>query len=660
MYIQFTTGFVAMARRYPFQGQFGIHETELTKVIGSGDFKAAEEIIESTTDPTVLDEGRYENIPLHMVLNNNHYFKKCRNLRLAQLLVQKGASPNRRIPYGDMEGASPSPFEELVVYYEVLKAHATGVSDTLCEELEMFFETDELILEFLTNTVDLDNTKCLPNLENVKKLIEQTSELIDIFLRYGGDPNVLTTFDHKSLFHWVVEHDVDLAKRFLETCRVNVNLSDVHGSTPFMDSILINTPENSLSLYEAMCDTTEFLDIDTCDCSGETALFRAVFAGAIEIANKLCKDGARFETEVCLSLVPVSTLSVCRELRESDGVLHASLIEKVSPMTTPLLAPLLADSPVRLRYASVSIQDSSSKLFHPHKHLADKIISAAISPLIDIGCFSHPVVASEVISVLDDKNLDYIMDGDVSPIDLLTLMFGQVSAGLRQLCVRTIFDHSFMASQGTDKTWHKSVPIFCNNCFEGRITKKKTKELVESLGLPQPFQIFFDIEADKYQMCSFTMSYQCTECDRACSASEESFIDEDDTDSDLSYADSDSLLFFSSDISEESSEEFDDLSDEDLSGSDEDVEEVLKNDEGKKQETTELKKIKYEPNSSTSESDNMRVVVETFCEDLAEGVAQDHPAVCCDKYQRFTDESTTTTASPENLTASDSISDSLC
>lgn len=106
------------------------------------------------------------------------------------------------------------------------------------------------------------------------------------------------------------------------------------------------------------------------------------------------------------------------------------------------------------------------------------------------------------------------------------------------------------------------------------------------------------------------------------------------------------------------------MSDEDLSGSEEDVdvEDELKATEENKEDASKLKKIKYkqEHSGSGSESENMRVVVETFCEDLAEGVAQDHPNVCCDKYQRLDDESTTTTESQENLTASDSISDSLC
>lgn len=654
------------SRRQPFQGQIGMHGTPLTTVISCGEFKAAEQIIESTSDASYLNDGRYENIPLHMVLSNNTYAKSCRNLKLARLLVQKGANPNLRIPYGELDMASPSPFEELVVYHEALKSYVAGVSDVLLEELEMYFETEDLKLEFLTNTVDLDNERCVPNLESCKKLIEQTSDLIDIFLRYGSDPSVLTTFSHKSLFHWVIEHeDIDLAKRFLDTCRVNLNLCDLHGSTPLMDTILRNSPENSLTIYEAMCDTADTVDINACDCCGETALFRAVFAGATEMAVRLCEDGAYLRTVVCLSQVPMST---CREPRDSARLIYSGLLlDGVSPMTTPFLASLLADSLVRLRYSHVSTQDSSSDIFHPHKHLLDKIISASVSPLVDHGCFSNEIVASEVKTLLESA--DYYILGQVNPTDLLTLMFGQVSCGLRQLCVRTIFDHSLMVSQVTSKLWPKEPPsVFCNHSCERAVTKGKMEELVKILGLPQPFQIFFDIEAVKYLCCGLIMSHRTMECDQACSASEESLFDDDDDDSESSsyefssvYADSDSLLFFSSDISEESSEEVDDLSDEDLSGSEEDVEDELKIEETK-EEACKLKKIKYKQDSSGSgsESENMRVVVETFCEDLAEGVAQDHPNVCCDKYQRLDDESTSTTESRENLTASDSISDSLC
>lgn len=654
-------------RRYPFQGQFGIHETPLTTVISYGEFKAAEQIIEATSDPTFLNDGRYENIPLHMVLTNNHYTKRCRNLKLARLLVQKGASPNLRIPYGDMDGASPSPFEELVVYYEVLRAYVAGDFDGLCEELEMYFENEDSKVEFLTNTVDLDNTKCLPDVENIHKLVEQTSELIDVFLYYGSDPSVLTTFAQKSLFHWVIEHeDIGLAKRFLDTSRVNLNLRDVHGSSPLMDAILRNKPENALALYETMCETADGVDINSSDCCGETALFRAVFAGATELATRLCKDGAKLRTLVCLSQVPVTS---CHEPKTSGGMLFSSLLDEPDPMTTPLLASLLADSPVRLRYAQVSTHDCISKAFQPHKHLTDKIIMSSVSPLIDVGCFNNLTIATDVMSLLKRTSFEYLQSADVNPTDLLALMFGQVSAGLRQLCVRTIFDCSVSFSQVTDQTWLKTEPhVFCPSwCCERGITTDRVKELMEMLGLPLSLQIFFDIEAAKYQVCRVIMNHGSMECDQACSASEESIYDDDDAESYGSefssvYADSDSLLFFSSDISEESSEEVDDLSEEDLSGYEEgdvDTENGTKEEVAGK-EKPELKKIKYEQESSTSESENVRAVVETFCEDLAEGVAQEVPAVCCDKYQRLTDESTTTTDSPENLTASNSRSDSLC
>ncbi|XP_042240289.1 uncharacterized protein LOC121878263 [Homarus americanus] len=389
-------------RRNHFQGQIGINDTSLTIAIENKNFEAAEMIIEATVDPSFLNDGPYENIPLHMVLTNNHHIDQSRNLKIAKMLVQKGANPNLRIPYGDMDRASPSPFEELVVYYEVLKSYVDGNSEIFCEELDMYFELEENKLEFLTDTVDFDGEKCMPNIESCHKLIKQTSDLIDVFLEYGSDPNVITTFAHKTLFHWVTEHeDIVLAKRFLDSCRVNLNLCDVHGNSPLMDTILRNDPENSLCLYEAMCDTVDFIDVNTRNCCGETALFRAVFVGAVDIASRLCEYGAQTKTNVCLSKISVSVSF------PGDCLLCAGyFVQQVPFLTTPLLAPLLADAPIRLRYAHVSSQDTVStqdcrtKITCPHKHLIDKIISSSIAPLIDLGCFNNQTVATEIISLL--------------------------------------------------------------------------------------------------------------------------------------------------------------------------------------------------------------------------------------------------------------------
>ncbi|XP_045615341.1 uncharacterized protein [Procambarus clarkii] len=652
-------------RRNQFQGQFGINETPLTVAIECGNFKDAEEIIQATSDPSFLNDGQYERFPLHMVLTNNHYHtEQSRNLKIAKLLVQKGANPNLRIPYEDLDRASPSPFEELVVYHEVLKSYVDGNSEILCEELNMYFELEEIKLEFITNTIDFEGTKCMPNIESCNKLVKQTSDLIDVFLEYGSDPNVITTFAHKTLFHWVIEHeDIVLAKCFLNTCRVNLNLCDIHGTSPLMDAILRNDPVNSLHLYNVMCDTVDFIDVNMHNCCGETALFRAVFVGAVDLATRLCKYGAHTQTNVSLSQVPVTYPSKC-------FFCSSSHIQQVPILSTPLLAPLLADAPTRLRYTHVSSQDFDIKIVRPHKHLIDKIISSSISPLIDTGCLNNQTVASEVTPLLSLSNFVHLKDGRIQPTDLITLMFGQVSAGLRQLCIRSLFDYVFMVSDIPRKTWPDLVlHELCIKDCKGALMESYMIELIELLGLPQSFKIFFEIEAAKYQISKLIMGLQSVDCDQACSASDESMFDEDDDDN-VSYDTSlfssdygDSLLLFSSDmLSEESSEEVEDLSEEDFSGSEEDEKEK-KTEETKKVnvEASAHRKIKCELESSSScASDDIRVVVESLCEDVAEDVAHHaHSLECCENYQRFKDESTVSSVSDADLTVSEPLSETL-
>ncbi|KAK8744262.1 hypothetical protein OTU49_000706 [Cherax quadricarinatus] len=654
-------------RRNLFQGQFGINETPLTIAIEYGNFKDAEDIIQAISDPSFLNDGQYENIPLHMVLTNNHHHTdQSRNLKIAKLLVQKGANPNLRIPYEDLDRASPSPFEELVVYHEVLKSYVDGNSEILCEELNMYFELEEIKLEFITNTVDFEGAKCMPTIESCHKLIKQTSDLIDVFLEYGSDPNVVTTFAHKTLFHWVIEHeDIELAKRFLDTCRVNLNLCDIHGNSPLMDAILRNDCEKSLSLYEAMCDTVDFIDVNMHNCCGETALFRAAFVGAIDLASRLCEYGAQIQTNVSLSQVPITYPFQCLGC-------SSSRIQHILHLSTPLLAPLLADAPTRLRYTHVSSQDFEAEISRPHKHLIDKIVSSSVSPLIDKGCFNNQAVASEVTSLLSLSNFERLRDGRIQPTDLILLMFGQVSAGLRQLCIRSLFDYVFMVSEIPKKTWPNLVlHDLCIKDCKGALMESYMTDLIELLGLPQSFTIFFEIEAAKYQICKLIMGLQSVDCDQACSASEGSMFDDDDDDDDdddgESYSTSifssdygDSLLFFSSDmLSEESSEEVEDLSEESFSQSDEDEKE--KGSDGTKRvngEASARRKLKCDL-SSSCESEDIRVVVESLCEDVAENVAHhEHSLECCENYQRFKDESTVSTVSDGELTVSEPLSDS--
>ncbi|KAK7074545.1 hypothetical protein SK128_018986 [Halocaridina rubra] len=595
-----------MAARRQFQGQFGINETPLTIAIESGNFGLAEEIILSTSDMSYLND--------------------------------------------DFE-RSPSPFEELVICYEILKYFVKGISDVLCDELEMYLSKEEVLDKIVNNTVDVDGRFCTPNMYDCERLIEQTSMLIDVFLECGGDPNVVTTFGHKTLFHWIVEHDLELSDRFLRTSRVNINLCDVHGNSPLMDAILKNEMEDSIHLYEAFCEVVDPLDVNSHNCVGETALFRANFVGATEVSLKLCGQGAKVDSATCVSQVPVLYSKECEKC--------ASHIQyQIFYLPSPLLASLLSDAPSRLRYSHVASYESDYSTSAPHKHLIDKLVMSSISPIIDHSILKTHLLSENICSVsslLEYSNFHHLRDGRISLGDLVNLMFGQLSAGLRQLCIRKIFDHVLVVSDIRKKQWPTIVwQNICIKDCKGALNEGHMSDLVEMLGLPQSFKIFFEIEAAKYQLCKIVMSLQCLECQQACSESDISMYDEEEEEddslypSDLSSDPNGSILFSSDILSEESSEEVDDLSDADLS------------DSGDEQEVSELsigsgekdvrRKIKCNYVSQGSSSENIHVTVETLCEDIAESMAQQHHRMKCKgKYQRFSEECTESTTSNNDI-----------
>ena len=80
--------------------------------LSRGESTEAEKIIEAVTDPEILNDGALSATPLNIVLTGrSSFFHQSRNLKLAYLLMQKGANPNLRIPNHDLESASESPLE---------------------------------------------------------------------------------------------------------------------------------------------------------------------------------------------------------------------------------------------------------------------------------------------------------------------------------------------------------------------------------------------------------------------------------------------------------------------------------------------------------------------------------------------------------------------
>ena len=115
--------------------RIGLNETPLTKAIAAGNFDLAEKFIHDASDPEYLNDGSHAAIPLNLALSG-----RCgtsgqpRHLKLARLLVRRGANVNLRIPNHDLETASESPLEMLVSFYldllRTFKANAQETSDT--------------------------------------------------------------------------------------------------------------------------------------------------------------------------------------------------------------------------------------------------------------------------------------------------------------------------------------------------------------------------------------------------------------------------------------------------------------------------------------------------------------------------------------------------
>ena len=77
-----------------FRARIGLNETSLTRALARGEFSEAERLINEATDPEFLNDGALAATPLNMVLTGrSSFYHQSRNLKLAYLLLEKGANP---------------------------------------------------------------------------------------------------------------------------------------------------------------------------------------------------------------------------------------------------------------------------------------------------------------------------------------------------------------------------------------------------------------------------------------------------------------------------------------------------------------------------------------------------------------------------------------
>jgi len=419
-----------------FRARIGLNETSLTKSLARGDFTLAEKIIEETTDPEFLNDGALAATPLNMVLTGrSSFFHQSRNLKLAQLLLARGANPNLRIPNHDLETASESPLELLLSYYlklvEVFGLPGSGQCRPHYRP-GSFQETE------LMDTIGLQGE--VGGL-GPGHLTLQARQLLLFCLERGGDPNLPTTDAARSIYHVAVTapvQDPELVQRMLEI-GANINLADVHNTTPLMDIISLGCEARARSALASLCATEQPLLLDNQNCSQQSALWRAVHQGHGLLARELAVLGAGWSCAARVAALPRPRLA------------------RSTPLQLPvpaLLAPFLADSPCtsnlhvgvprrqregRAAVPVPRVQWSHAAVRHVQRH--------HVAGLVDRGAGQGEREREQLAGLVRaaTEHSQVADSGVVEPTSLAPLMFGQLTAGLRQLAVRAVFQHTLFS-----------------------------------------------------------------------------------------------------------------------------------------------------------------------------------------------------------------------
>jgi len=452
-----------------FRARIGLNETALTRALARGDFAMAEKIIEEATDIEFLNDGALSATPLNMVLTGrSSFFHQSRNLKLAHMLIQKGANPNLRIPNHDMESASESPLELLLVYYlkliEVFGLPGSGQCRTSYRP-NSFEETE------LMDTVGINGE--IGGL-GPGQITSQARQLLLFCLESGGDTNLPTTDAAKTIYHMAVVApvpDPGLLCRMLEL-GANVNHADVHNTTPLMDIIMLGDQHRAMASLTSMEAGGRSLLLDSQNCSLQSALWRAFFQGHTSLALQLVQSGAG---QACSARVEPLSRPVTRIPR------HPTIKAGVPA----LLAPFLYDSPCTANLNVRLPKKRTGRTNQEYSALASiHLARNTVAPLVDKGYMQDQSVA-ELTSTLIRLNTDHTQAGDSKVVDskaIIPLMFGELSAGLRQLAVRSILRHSlFSCSQEEtlarlDKVCEKSGFMLTQLLIKPSMTKLAQQE----------------------------------------------------------------------------------------------------------------------------------------------------------------------------------------
>ena len=86
-----------------------------------------------------------------------------------------------------------------------------------------------------------------------------------------------------------------------------VNLTDVHGTTPFMD--LIKNTDVAVKVYRDLNHHQKRVLIDAENCCNETSLWRAMFHGRLDCSEMLINEGANTALAARIQESPADSVS---------------------------------------------------------------------------------------------------------------------------------------------------------------------------------------------------------------------------------------------------------------------------------------------------------------------------------------------------------------
>ncbi|XP_013399804.1 uncharacterized protein LOC106165962 [Lingula anatina] len=484
-----------------FHVEFGINETELTQALELQHYSRAEQLIRNTSSASYLDEGCYQRIPLYISLCGQSIDGVSNipvNLYIAKLLIEYGANVNLRIPetyYGcEYVGPGKTVLELLVDMYNDVYRHQPLLAYGDKSRLGVLWSPEKGQNNW-TTVIGMTNEI----LTTKEQLQDDILDLIFIILSNGGDPNIRDINQMTPLHNTVILSDNVALARLLCESGADVEAVDIRDNTPltamcdafpfgirkFVENHPIADPYSKGNNLE---DKEEFLEyllsreenaVNVQGYQGRTALFNCMVRGDMESVIKLLKAGAN----PCIK----------GKLKEDKGT-----IREVSP----LLAAL------------ASLRVVSSHLLKRLPHLIPKNLQF-LAHLVDSGFFSKKEIADELAEYLDEQtDLSHLKR---LGIELISRLFGGLSATLYQQCSRvifqkTVFDKDQFSSESNQyQSQNLHEDVFTDNYIE-YLTSQINSQVLESLvvreKLPKDVILSLEIELFRQRLCARVGTYK--------------------------------------------------------------------------------------------------------------------------------------------------------